>query len=301
MPVGCGSEHGCENTFFGYFPPQGNFDGADSQQLNVLAEEPAYFSGHYAFLFQGKASLGGAPADVAVVGSLQTEGPAAVKGVEDVNNGLGAVQGVPFTGTYTFMNGGGGVVDNNAINLTLDSALGTQHFTLFLPYTSSSNNGLPAAATKLTFVQTDGGGLAGHGEMKLQIPSAFAGTATQGAYLLDLSGATACTSCSIYGHDAGAVFLDGQLFIDYPPATTGGVSGTESIGSGVSAVEHVDATFTPPDANGRIAFSFSTSSALPGDEPTDFVAYAVDAAHYYVMSLDPHSKYLLLSGTATQQ
>ncbi len=294
---GCGSSNGCSDVIFATFPMTGDF-GPSQAMMTIVAVEPGSLaSGQYALLFQGKGQFGGAPSGLAAIGSMTVQGVSSggtVTGVEDVNTGIGAYQKVPFTGSFTPDTRNLGVDD-----MVLQSSLGTQHLKVFLSYTQS-----PAqfsAAPGATFVEVDDGPLAGNGEMTLQTPSAFAGAQTAGGYVLDLAGETACSACSSFGHDAGAVFLSGQLFLEYAPQAGGGVLATETIGGQVLPTTTTNASFVEPDATGRTLFTLSPAGSATGDQPTHFVGYAIDASHFYLMSLDPHDKAILLSGRAKQQ
>ncbi len=121
-----------------------------------------------------------------------------------------------------------------------------------------------APTTNATLIATDGAAFSGTGEMALQVPASYADLATQGGYAIDLRGERACTECSKYGHEAGAVHLAGQLFLEYPPAAGAGLQVLATEGGSVSGLTFLPAAFTE-------------------------------------MSLDSHATSILLSGKALQR
>ena len=242
--------------------------------------------GQYAFLLRGITGLGSA-ADpnpkVAGAGSLKFDGQGNITGEEDFNAGIREFQNMAVTGTYTVgLNGQG--------TLTLQTPLGAQHFDLFLPA------GTAAAPAVGSIVETDGAFVSAMGPILQQSAQAFTANGLENSYVLQLAGELDCGTCAA-ATQATPVSVGGVVNLNV--GLTGAISGTVDQSIGTTTVQDlgISGTMDMPDAFGRLTLQL-TAPNEPSQEPTDFVAYVIDAAHIFLLSTDPRASSILLSGKA---
>ncbi len=247
--------------------------------------------GAYAFYFDGYTEQpGGAAKRVAAVGSLMADGVSKLSGTLDYNASTESSSKLPVTGTYTINTAGQGTI-------ILTSALFTLHFDLFtgVPVTT----GVQSA----TMMESDGYQLFGTGRLHAQTLGSPPGSTAPGTiYNFHLAGETACTACQTDGHASGAVIAAGALYFGGFYSTSSTLLDAaldETIGTDLSQRIYPNGQYTQPDASGRMTLNI-TYAGEPADQPTNFVAYVVHPNKLFVMSTDPHSKYILLLGEADQ-
>ncbi len=237
-------------------------------------------NGQYAFLFQGlNPQIKGSSDRLAAVGSLTADGQGNVTGTEDVNSGGGSVVQLPVTGTYTLDALGHGT-------LKLATSLGVQQLGFFVP-----TDQLAAGVTKASLIATDGYVLFGNGSLVKQTLTNRIAIPT-GSFAINLSGDFQCSSTCSGGdpiYETGDISLSGR-------SVAGQLTG--SVGSVLLPLTQVGgSTSTSIDSTtGRFTYGLSQ-----GPFPLlNFVAYPIDATHFYTMSTDSHASTYLLSGVATQ-
>ena len=291
----------CDNQVFVSFLPQGDF-GPSSTSVSITLLQPTLpnLSGAYAFRFAGQSKINGSLSQVAAVGRLVADGNGNITGVEDVNTSAGVLSSLGFTGTYSL-----GLDDTGTMTLTTSE--GTQTFGLYLP----SVIGLSNAAASATFIETDalveGSGILLKQDVNgisyaLSNPgSTYQLDYGKGTYAFTGVGSTACLDCSDVGHAAGPVEVAGQLTL----GTSGAISGQvgeaiEANNVGQGPLVNVNGTASAFDANGRMPFTVA-SPGSSADQPSHFSAYLIDSYHFFYVSIDPHTRDILLVGTAAQK
>jgi hypothetical protein len=253
-----------------------------SAGLTVVPSNNSKLNGHYAFLFNG---FDGTVAYQAAGTFIADGNGSLVSGIEDINCGPGAqdvicgsapVIAMAFTGTYNLNADGRGT-------LTINSALPSATFTLAIAPTSGNAR----------FVETDNNGIRGTGVLKLQVPSAFATNAFQGAsFATGLVGVD--SSASRIGVIGSMVFPTGMI-----------QGATFQVNDGGQ-------TFTLPVAGPNLTGTFSMSSngrglvalnapGLGNSATVHFSMYVVSTNEMFLLSIDPVSVNPLLGGQLLQQ
>jgi hypothetical protein len=196
-----------------------------SAQVTVVPSL-ATLNGQYTFSFSGHNSQG----FVAAAGSFQADGKGNVtNGIEDINSGAAVLSNVPVTGTYTVGQDGRGSLVLTGSSLATDR---TQTFRLAV---------LSSAQARLVRFDTS---VTASGNLDLQDPSAFAVSALNGKYVMNLdgvdssnfplsaialvgltgAGTVSATSncCFMDENDNGGVFLNQPVTGSYGVASTNG-------------------------------------------------------------------------------
>ena len=228
--------------------------------------------GSYAFLIQGTAGSSAA----AVVGQFVADGKGNItSGVLDAE-GPGDFENLPVTGTYTLDAQGHG-------KLKLTTSQATLTLALSVPVSQ-----LGSKVQDGVFTTTGNSLLSGNGALALQTAS----SPPAGSYLFKLKGEAPCTdSCAA----AEPVYATGQLTLNAD--STAKAIGDQTIGSIAQSYRTLSGEVSSPTAaTGRTALRL-LAEPTGASEPTHFVLYPVDQTHAFVLSLDPHADFILLSGT----
>lgn len=265
--------------------------------VNAVQASSAALSGSYAFHYSGTQSASYGPVQGgAAVGVFTADGAGNITGEEDINSASLTAAETALTGTYTLNAEGIGTLHLvNGVGLVQD-------FGIVLA--SRDTNGVAHAAALLGLGSL---GSVTSGEAALQTSGELVLTA--GSYTLRLRGETACqgTACAALGHPAGSVSLLGSLLLSVDGTGSAGLDhlsasgpGAQNLGGTVTGDANLNAALSGPDSLGRYTLEF-TGSALPPDEPSHFTGYVVSPTGLYLLSTDPHSGFILLSGSLVQQ
>ncbi len=286
--------HGNYDNFTAVYSGNATFEGS-AGMTTVLDLGPgpgvAALQGSYAFLFSGTTNVAALTRAnrIAGIGSLHFDGQGVVSGEEDYNTGAGAVLNTPVSGSYYLDATGTGLLTIEGS----DNAL--EHFALFAQAAPGS-----ATADTASMMQIDGNVLFGNVELKKQTYTGAGFTPVQGAYVLKASGETSGAGSVSTAPDSGLLFAAGQL--TFTSGGTGGtVTGPIDLTAGTSVLQNspVSGATSAPDSFGRFALTLTTPNQPPA-QPTDYVAYIVDGMHIYLLSVDTHAQYNLISGELAQ-
>jgi hypothetical protein len=261
--------------------------------------------GPYAFLFQGYDDvLAGVLAyQTATIGSFTADGTGVVSDGElDANhqssNPAGnTVSSQQFLGTYTL-----GTDNRGYMTITRLNADGTTGGSSTYAITAKAPVTPATVATQVDMIQFDDNalqGTRGSGTMLAQQPVAFSGGLT-GSYAFGLSGDTPCLPTCTLGIFAGPAAAVGEFTTDGTSLITSGRSDA-NIATTNYANALLSGSYGAADGNGRLALTMDTAGTPSGIYPTDYAVYLVNANQALVMSIDKHSSYLLLAGTAQLQ
>ena len=223
-----------------------------SAATTIQVATPALLQGQYAFVLQGYASYG-------MVGSVTLDGSGNIVSGEADASANGFYSGVPsITGTYTLDPTGHGTL---AFSLNNTDCCGTFAQTHAITCVST----LPSAGvcSHLLIAEADqfnGLTIGGVGSMDLQTSAPiFSASQVSGGYSFTLTGFSgaavkAAGGTGLNGSWGGVFTADGGATI------TGGIFDTNTVGAAPSFTSiPFTGTFTPPDANGRGVFSFTTN------------------------------------------
>ncbi|RRA48644.1 hypothetical protein [Acidipila sp. EB88] len=263
--------------------------------------DEASLTGQYAFLVQGNTatSSGGAASKAAIAGSMTLDGKGNISsGVVDLNAATGNFQQLAVTGHYANYPGQGSIV--------LESSIGKIAFQFTgNPRTNPLQNAV--------FTILPRGPVYGTGVIAKQDPTSFSifNDLQNLSYELALTGESPCaSSCVSAAGNAFPVSATGSFTIDqngmgtptgtfnFEPAETFDTAVIPSTGFS-GAIRSTSDSYGSADANGRAILTLNASSVTSG-AATSYAFYRVDAAHFFMMSLDPHVSTILLSGAATQ-
>ena len=247
--------------------------------------DPA-LTGTYVFRFSGALPAQEAPVrGFAAAGWFRADGSGKiVAGEEDLNSGIASYTASALTGSFSLAADGSGTLELvNAQGLTQDFAV----------VIGRKSNGV-AEQLSLLGLGNQGSVLSGVATLQAANPASLA---LSGAYTLTLNGETACTATSCSSHGPGQVSALGSLTADGQT-----VSGQllENAGGTPALDNSSTLALTAPDANGRITAPL-TSKIKYSDQPQHYVGYYVDAATLYLISTDPHTSNILLSGSLIHQ
>jgi hypothetical protein len=261
--------------------------------------------GPYAFLFQGYDDvLAGVLAyQTATIGSLTADGTGVISDGElDANhqssNPSGnTISSQQFLGTYTL-----GAANRGYMTITRLNADGTTGGSSTYAITAKAPVSPATVATQVDMIEFDDNGLQGtrgSGTMLAQQPVAFS-AGLQGSYAFGLSGDTPCLPSCALGIIAGPAAAVGQFTTDGTSLITSGASDAN-----IATTNYADALLSggygTADGNGRLSLTMDTAGTPSGIYPTDYAVYLVNANQAFIMSIDKHSSYLLLAGTAQLQ
>ena len=245
------------------------------------ANDASQLTGQYAFLLDGIAPNATTPSGhVTIIGSFTADGHGHITaGVEDANSASTGAHSVPLTGTYTLDSLGHGT-------LTLSSTLGSQHASFFVP--QSQLFGSPVQHASL--ISTDKATLLGNGYLSSQTSTYMP---QPSGYTFSQAGDSACISPC-----AGSFLVFATGLLTFTPEGTATADYLASSSTTLVPEQSATGAVGQPDVTtGRFTYTLTTTTPVAG-EPTHFVGYILDNYHIYTMSLDPHTTYHLLSGTA---
>jgi hypothetical protein len=277
-------------TLYGeYQPSNPNCSPSEPSEPSFYVSPPGgpganLLKGQYAFLFQGTTLINASGSNqIASVGSLTADGAGNITaGTIDTNSLEGVYEDLPVTGTYQLDTYGNGLLHIVSSQRSLD-------FSFFVPLAQ-----LTTSVQSASLISTTGNVVFGNGVLQKQV--SLNSSAVSGSYALTLKGETpeggngvAVSGALTFGEYN---LVDAAVRASVQPivATAGGYEGRSTAPNSTSA----RFTFTFPIQSG--------STQLPADplQPTDYVGYALDLTHLYILSLNPHSSFYLLSGTAWQ-
>jgi hypothetical protein len=202
-----------------------------------------------------------------------------------------------FLGTYTL-----GAANRGYMTITRLNADGTTGGSSTYAITAKAPVSPATVATQVDMIEFDDNGLQGtrgSGTMLAQQPVAFS-AGLQGSYAFGLSGDTPCLPSCTLGIFAGPAASVGQFTTDGTSLITSGTSDAN-----IATTNYADAllsgSYGTADGNGRLSLTMDTAGTPSGIYPTDYVVYLVNGSQAFIMSIDKHSSYLLLAGTATLQ
>jgi large repetitive protein len=261
--------------------------------------------GPYAFLFQGydDVAAGVLAYQTATIGSMTADGTGVISDGElDANhqssNPTGnTVSSQQFVGTYTL-----GTDNRGYMAITPLNADGTTGTTSIYAITAKAPVAPATVSTQLDMIEFDDNGLQGtrgSGSILAQQSSVFSAGLT-GGYAFGLSGDTPCLPSCTIGIVAGPVAAVGQFTTDDINSITAGASDA-NIATTNYANAALSGSYGTADANGRLDLTLNTAGTPNGIYPADYAVYLVNANQAFVMSIDKHSAYLLLAGTAQSQ
>ncbi len=262
----------------------------------------AELTGPYAFLFQGydDVALGVFAYQTASVGSFTADGTGGViSGEIDSNHATPAPTGAivstnEFIGTYTIDANHQGSLTITILNPDGTTGSATYAISVKAPIAPAT------VSTEASFVEYDNANLVGtkgSGTLLLQQPTAFS-TGLSGSYVFGMSGDAPCLPTCTLGVIAGPAAAVGQ-FTASGSTITG--TGDSNIATTNYPTEVLTGNYGTPDGNGRISLTLDTANTPAGVYPTDFAVYAVSSTQAFLLSLDNHSAYVLLAGSAQQQ
>jgi hypothetical protein len=262
-------------------------------------------TGPYAYLFQGYDDvLAGVLAyQTGSVGSFTADGTGGInQGELDANHQSSNPSGTTVAsqnllGTYEINSDSRGLI---TITTLKPDGTTDQTFTYAISLKAPV---LPATvSTEGSLIEFDNNqlvGTKGSGQLLAQNPSAFS-AGLNGSYAFGFSGDTPCLILCTIGVASGPVATVGVFKTDGAGNLTAGTADT-NIASLNFANAPLSGTYETADQNGRLQLAMTNSSISDGLYPTDFAVYLVDANQAFVLSIDRHSDYTLLAGTAELQ
>jgi len=264
----------------------------------------AEFTGPYAYLFQGyDDTVAGVLAyQTATVASFTADGTGVVSSGEmdsnhESSNPTGnTIASNQFLGTYTI-----GTDNTGSLTLTPLNADGTTGTTATYAITLKAPVAPATVATQADMIEFDNNslqGTKGSGNILAQQATAFT-AGLNGSYAFGLSGDTPCLPACTIGISAGPAAAVGQFIASSGDLTAG--TSDANISTTNYADEALTGSYGTADPNGRIALSMETANTPAGSYPTDFAVYIVNANQAFILSIDKHSDYVLLAGSAQLQ
>ena len=247
--------------------------------------------GPFVFLLQGSAggNANGFTPKAAFAGVFTTDGNGNITaGEADLNSVEGVHQKIPLTGNYTLDYLGFGKV-------YLTTPLGKLTLSL-----TTSQAQAEASVQTATFTALAPTAVYGAGTIARQDTASIAQlTYPVGVFVVKLDGETACASACAAGSAAALpASATGQFnLIAEGNLNFLGANLDQTVGTFVQAGQQESGTIGELDSSGRAVLTFTQ---LPPGAATELVTYLIDATHFYVLSIDPHSGAALLSGTGAQ-
>lgn len=290
-------------------------------------EHNSYFNGHYAFHASGwrDGTDVGATYKAALAGSFLADGKGYLtSGVVDFVDAVGNTGKSTFTGTYALDTANRG-------KLTLNFSSG-KPVTISITAGGLTTAGLATTGAFIQFDDINGIGKSGYtrmtGEFARQTTTDFTTAKLSGGYAFGVDGETCpigdiassllsdkCLAAKDQGTLSVAGVLKfsgtGTIVAGSTSANTGSMEDISVGGEGVDVragdyqVPLSGSYGTPDSSTGRTTLTLSTGSPLPTSDkaiwPTHFVVYIVNASKLYLLSIDAHNSYALMSGTALKQ
>ncbi len=281
----------------GFYQVAANYPGDGNGNLSLFSSftvgggaAAAALHGQYAFLLQGISGLSGPGISnqSAVIGSFTADGQGnIIGGIADLNAPRAAAPGFALTGKYILENNGRGTV-------MLNTPFGSQILSISVPTAQTF-----AKVQSATLTALKPGAFVGSGTLALQDPASFSKMTTQTAdYAFRLTGESACnSSCVAGGQQALPIAVTGLESFNPTSFTPVVFTYDQSFGTTVQATLQEAYTVQAADQNGRSLLP-SKMQQGPDGSPATLVEYQIDATHLFLLSLDPHSQAILLSGSA---
>jgi hypothetical protein len=261
--------------------------------------------GPYAYLFQGYDDvLAGVLAyQTGSVGSFTADGAGGInQGELDANHQSSHPSGTTvdsqnFLGTYEINSDSRGLITITTLN-----ADGTTDQTFTYAISLKAPVSPATVSTQGSLIEFDNDqlvGTKGSGHLLAQTTSDFA-AGLKGSFAFGLAGDTPCLISCTVGIASGPVATVGVFTTNGSGGVTAGTADT-NIASVNFANAPLSGSYGTADQNGRLQLAMTNSSISDGLYPTDFAVYMVNASEAFVMSIDKHSEYTLLAGTAELQ
>jgi hypothetical protein len=261
--------------------------------------------GPYAFLFQGYDDvLSGVLAyQMATVGSFTADGTGVINNGEMDSNHQSSnptgntISSNQFLGTYTLDTNNRGLMAITELNSD-----GTTGATSIYAIVAKAPAPPSTISTQLSMIEFDGQNQVatrGSGTILAQQQVAFS-AGLNGSYAFGLSGDTPCLPSCTIGIIAGPAAAVGQFTTNGDGLITVGTSDA-NIASTNYANESLTGSYGIADGNGRLELTLNTAGTPTAAYPTDYAVYMVGANQAFLMSLDKHSSFILLSGSAQLQ
>ena len=287
-----------------------NVNATASDPLILLVEYPTTpydgeLTGPYAYLFQGYDDVvaGVLAYQTASVGSFTADGIGGINlGELDANHQSSNPSGTTvasqnFIGTYEVNADSRGFITITTLNPdgTTDQTF-TYAIALKAPVSPAT------VSTQGSLIEYDNNqlvGTKGSGQLLAQTTSAFS-AGLNGSYAFGLSGDTPCLISCTVGIASGPVATVGMFKTDGAGKLTAGTADA-NIASVNFASAPLNGSYQTADQNGRVQLEMTNTSISDGLYPTDFAVYMVNANEAFVMSIDKHSDFTLLAGTAQLQ
>ena len=262
-------------------------------------------TGPYAYLFQGYDDVvaGVLAYQTASVGSFTADGTGGINmGELDANHQSSHPSGTTlvsqnFIGTYIVNADSRGFITITTLN---NDGTTDQTFTYAISLKAPVS---PATvSTQGTLIEYDNDqlvGTKGSGKLLAQTPAAFSAGLT-GSYAFGLSGDTPCLISCTVGIASGPVATVGAFTTDGAGNLTAGTADA-NIASFNFANAPLTGSYQSTDQNGRLQLELANTGIADGLYPTNYAVYIVNANEAFIMSIDKHSDFTLLAGTAQLQ
>lgn len=281
-----------------------------SVPLVLLVQYPATaydgeLTGPYAYLFQGydDVTAGVLAYKTAAVGSFTADGTGGINmGELDANHQSSNPSGTTvasqnFIGTYIVNADSRGFITITTLNTdgTTDQTF-TYAISLKAPVSPAT------VSTQGDLIEYDNDhlvGTKGSGQLLAQTTSAFS-AGLNGSYAFGLSGDTPCLISCTLGIASGPVATVGAFTTDGAGKLTAGTADA-NIASFNFANAPLTGSYQSTDQNGRLQLEMTNTGISDGLYPSNYAVYMVNANEAFVMSIDKHSEFTLLAGTAQLQ
>jgi len=287
-----------------------NVSATASVPLVLLVQYPTTpydgeLTGPYAYLFQGYDDVvaGVLAYQTASIGSFTADGTGGINmGELDANHQSSHPSGTTvasqnFIGTYIVNADSRGFITITTLN---NDGTTDQTFTYAISLKAPVS---PATvSTHGTLIEYDNDQLAGtkgSGQLLAQTPASFS-AGLNGSYAFGLSGDTPCLISCTVGIASGPVATVGAFTTDGAGNLTSGTADA-NIASFNFANAPLTGSYQSTDQNGRLQLEMNNTSISDGLYPTDYAVYIVNANEAFIMSIDKHSEFTLLAGTAQLQ
>jgi len=281
-----------------------------SVPLVLLVQYPttAYdgeLTGPYAYLFQGYDDVvaGVLAYKTASVGSFTADGTGGINmGEVDANHQSSHPSGTTvasqnFIGTYIV-----NADSRGFITITTLKTDGTTDQTFTYAISLKPPVGPATVSTQGNLIEYDNDhlvGTKGSGQLLAQTTSAFS-AGLNGSYAFGLSGDTPCLISCTVGIASGPVATVGAFTTDGAGKVTAGTADA-NIASFNFANAPLTGSYQSTDQNGRLQLEMTNTSIFDGLYPSNYAVYMVNANEAFIMSIDKHSEFTLLAGTAQLQ
>ncbi len=287
-----------------------NVSATASAALVLLVQYPATpydaeLNGPYAYLFQGYDDVvaGVLAYKTASVGSFTADGTGGINmGELDANHQSSHPTGTTvasqnFIGTYIVNADSRGFITITTLNTdgTTDQTF-TYAISLKAPVSPAT------VSTHGDLIEYDNDhlvGTKGSGQLLAQTSSAFS-AGLNGSYAFGLSGDTPCLISCTVGIASGPVATVGAFTTDGAGKLTTGTADA-NIASFNFANAPLTGSYQSTDQNGRLQLEMTNTSISDGLYPTNYAVYIVNTNEAFIMSIDKHSEFTLLAGTAQLQ